>query len=90
MEPKRIYRSGKQEVPGHVPSLIRRNQVVKPGKDITVVAWGAIVREVERAIWLISENIDVELIDLRTIESPIDRATVIQSVKKTGRFPGRS
>ncbi len=87
MEPKRIYRSGKQEVPEDMYRIpIGKAKIVKPGKDITVVAWGAIVREVEKAIKLIeSENIDVELIDLRTI-SPIDRATVIQSVKKTGRF----
>lgn len=86
-EPKRLYRAFKQEVPEEeyiVP--IGKAKVVKQGKDITVVAWGALVREVEKAIKLLEkENIDVELIDLRTIQ-PYDKDTIIESVKKTGRF----
>ncbi len=87
MEPKRIYRSGKQEVPEEMYRIpIGKAKIVKPGKDITVVAWGAIVREVEKAMKMIEdENISVELIDLRTI-NPIDEETIINSVKKTGRF----
>lgn len=87
MEPKRIYRAFKQEVPDEeyiVP--IGKAKLVKEGKDITVVAWGALAREVEKAIKLVEEyGISVELIDLRTI-APLDRETVIQSVQKTGRF----
>jgi pyruvate dehydrogenase E1 component beta subunit len=87
MEPKRIYRAFKQEVPEEeyiVP--IGKAKIVKPGKDITVVAWGALVREVEKAVKdLEAEGISVELIDLRTI-APMDRETIIDSVKKTGRF----
>lgn len=86
-EPKRLYRAFKQEVPEEeyiVP--IGKAKVVKQGKDITVVAWGALVREVEKAIKLLEkENINVELIDLRTIQ-PYDKDTIIESVKKTGRF----
>ena len=87
MEPKRIYRSGKQEVPEEMYRIpIGKAKVVKEGKDITVVAWGAIVREVEKAMKLLEEdNISVELIDLRTI-NPIDEETIMNSVKKTGRF----
>ena len=87
MEPKRIYRSGKQEVPEELYRIpIGKAKVVKEGTDITIVAWGAFVREVEKAIKLIeNENINVELIDLRTI-NPIDEDTIINSVKKTGRF----
>ncbi|HCB66405.1 MAG: 2-oxoisovalerate dehydrogenase [Tenericutes bacterium GWD2_38_27] len=87
MEPKRIYRSGKQEVPEELYRIpIGKAKVVKEGTDITIVAWGAFVREVEKAIKLIeNENISVELIDLRTI-NPIDEDTIINSVKKTGRF----
>jgi len=87
MEPKRIYRAFKQEVPDEeyiVP--IGKAKLVKEGKDITVVAWGALVREVEKAIKLLeSENISVELIDLRTI-APMDVDAIIESVRKTGRF----
>lgn len=87
MEPKRIYRAGKQEVPEDMYRIpIGKAKVVKEGKDVTVVAWGAIVREVEKAMKLLEEdNISVELIDLRTI-NPIDEETILNSVKKTGRF----
>ncbi|MDI6453136.1 alpha-ketoacid dehydrogenase subunit beta [Peloplasma aerotolerans] len=87
MEPKRIYRAGKQEVPEEMYRIpIGKAKVVKKGKDMTVVAWGPIVREVVKAMELIKdENIDIELIDLRTI-NPIDEETIINSVKKTGRF----
>lgn len=89
MEPKRIYRSGKQEVPEEMYRIpIGKAKVIKEGSDVTVVAWGPFVREVEKAMELLKaqgENIDIELIDLRTI-SPIDEETIINSVKKTGRF----
>jgi len=87
LEPKRIYRAFKQEVPTEefiVP--IGKARVVKQGETITVVAWGAMVREVEKAITLLdNEKITVELIDLRTIQ-PYDKQALINSVKKTGRF----
>lgn len=86
MEPKRIYRAFKQEVPETdyiVP--IGKAKIVKPGKDLTIVTWGAMVREVETAMKLLeNEAIDIELIDLRTI-APFDEETIINSVKKTGR-----
>lgn len=86
-EPKRLYRAFKQEVPEEEYTVsIGSAKVVKQGNDITVVAWGALVREVEKAIKLLeNDNIDVELIDLRTIQ-PYDKDTIIESVKKTGRF----
>lgn len=87
MEPKRIYRAFKQEVPDTdyvVP--IGKARIVQKGDDITVVAWGALVREVEQALTLIKdENISIELIDLRTI-APFDVETLVTSVKKTGRL----
>lgn len=88
MEPKRIYRAFKQEVPEEDYTIpIGKAKVVKKGEDITVVAWGALVRETQKAIKTLEEkeDISVELIDLRTI-SPIDKETIIESVKKTGRF----
>jgi len=87
MEPKRIYRAFKQEVPDTdyiVP--IGKAKIVKSGKDITIVAWGAMVREVEAGLKLLeNESISAELIDLRTI-APFDRETILESVKKTGRI----
>ena len=87
MEPKRIYRAGKQEVPAEEYEIpIGKAKVVKEGTHVTVVAWGALVREVEKAMKLLeADGISVELIDLRTI-APLDEETVINSVKKTGRF----
>jgi pyruvate dehydrogenase E1 component beta subunit len=87
LEPKRIYRAFKQEVPEEdyvIP--IGKAKVLKAGKDITVVSWGAFVRDTQKAIEkLEADGYSVEHIDLRTI-SPIDKETIINSVQKTGRF----
>lgn len=87
LEPKRIYRAFKQEIPDQEYEVpIGKAKIVKPGTDITVVAWGAMVREAEKAMKMVEEQgISVELIDLRTI-SPVDKETIINSVKKTGRI----
>jgi pyruvate dehydrogenase E1 component beta subunit len=87
MEPKRIYRAIKQEVSEDKFSIpIGKASVISPGTDITVVAYGAMVREVQKAMVLAKEaGISVELIDLRSIY-PIDRDTIAASVKKTGRI----
>lgn len=87
MEPKRIYRAIKQEVTEEKYSLpLGKAKVVQEGSDITVVAYGAMVRECQKAIAMAQEaGISVELIDLRSIY-PIDRETVGESIRKTGRF----
>lgn len=87
LEPKKIYRAFKQDIPEDdyvIP--IGKAKVLKPGQDLTVVSWGAYVRDVEKAIeTLESQGHSIEHIDLRTI-SPIDKETIINSVQKTGRF----
>jgi pyruvate dehydrogenase E1 component beta subunit len=87
MEPTRIYRAFKQEVPeGYYDIPIGKAKVLEEGTDLTVVAWGAIIRDVQKAIErLKGEGHSIELIDLRTI-SPFDKETIVKSVKKTGRF----
>lgn len=87
MEPKRIYRAIKQEVStGKFKVPIGKAKVIAEGTDITVVAYGAMIREVQKAVALAKkENISVEIIDLRTIY-PIDRETIAESIKKTGRI----
>jgi len=88
LEPKRIYRAFKQEVPEESYEIsIGKAKILKEGEDLTVVSWGAMVRDTEKAIAALeaSENVSIEHIDLRTI-SPIDKETIIQSVQKTGRF----
>jgi len=87
MEPKRIYRAIKQEVSEDKFSIpIGSANVLTKGTDVTVVAWGAMIREVQKAIVMAKDaGISVELIDLRTIY-PIDRDTIASSVKKTGKI----
>lgn len=87
MEPKRVYRAIKQEVSEEKFTLpLDKARVVQEGTDITVVAFGAMIRECQRAIAMAQEaGISVELIDLRSIY-PIDRETVGNSIRKTGRM----
>ena len=86
LEPKRIYRAFKQDVPEDAYELpIGKAKVVKEGEDITVVAWGAMVPDVQKAVQDLGDEVNPEIIDLRTI-SPIDRETIVESVKKTGRL----
>lgn len=87
MEPKRIYRAIKQEVREEKFTVpIGKAKVLAEGSDLTVVTYGAYVRDVQKAMmYAKEEGISVELIDLRTIK-PLDRETVAGSVRKTGRL----
>jgi len=86
LEPKRIYRASRDEVPeGDYLVPLGQAKVVREGTDVTVVAWGAMVREALRAADLVApEGIAAEVIDLRTI-SPMDDETIAASIQKTGR-----
>jgi pyruvate dehydrogenase E1 component beta subunit len=86
MEPKRIYRAIREEVPeGDYTIPLGKAKLVQEGRDVTVVAWGAMIREVLNAAeQLKGDKIDLEVIDLRTI-SPMDVETIITSIRKTGR-----
>ncbi|HEY8363547.1 MAG TPA: alpha-ketoacid dehydrogenase subunit beta [Tissierellaceae bacterium] len=86
LEPKRIYRAFKQEVPEEAYELpIGKAKIVEEGEDVTIITWGAMVRDVQKASEMVKEKgIYPEIIDLRTI-SPMDRETFVESVKKTGR-----
>lgn len=86
LEPKRIYRAIKQEVSEEKFSVpIGKAKVLAQGTDVTVVAYGAMIREVQKAMMLAKEaGYSVELIDLRTIY-PLDKETIAASIKKTGR-----
>lgn len=84
LEPSRLYRSVKQEVPEEAYTLpIGKAKIVKKGADVTVVAWGSMLRTAAAALKNCQH--DVELIDLRTL-SPYDRDTILASVQKTGRL----
>ncbi|MFQ5842383.1 MAG: alpha-ketoacid dehydrogenase subunit beta [Thermodesulfobacteriota bacterium] len=86
LEPKRVYRAIKEEVPdGEYAVSIGEARVVREGDDVTVICWGAMVREVLNAAERIKEEgVNSEVIDLRTI-SPLDDETILISVEKTGR-----
>lgn len=86
LEPKRIYRAFRQDVPVEPYELpIGKAKLVQEGEDATIVTWGAMVRDVQKAAELVKEKgVNPEILDLRTI-SPMDRDAIIDSVKKTGR-----
>lgn len=85
-EPKRIYRQYKEEVPDDGEALpLDTCFVLRDGEDLTVVTWGAHVKEcLEAAELLDREGVSTEVIDVATLK-PLDFATIHESVRKTGR-----
>ena len=85
LEHKALYRI-KGEVPeGYYTTPLRQAAVMREGKDVTIVATMKMVHEaLAAAAELAKEGIEAEVIDLRTIR-PYDAATVLASVRKTGR-----
>ena len=85
-EPKRIYRAAKGDVPeGDYTVPLGQAKVVRAGRHVTIVTWGAMLYEsLEAANQASAQGVDVEVVDLRTLW-PLDIETVITSVKKTGR-----
>jgi len=85
-EPKRIYRASKGEVPeGDYAVELGKAKVVRDGKGVTVVAWGAMVHDVLTAAEEVAaQGVDCEVIDLRTLW-PLDIDALVASVQKTGR-----
>jgi len=86
LEPTRLYRAEKQEVPEEPYEVpLRRAAVIREGRDLTIVAWGAMVPVArEAAAAAEAEGVGAEILDLRTL-NPMDRETVLASVRKTGR-----
>jgi 2-oxoisovalerate dehydrogenase E1 component beta subunit len=87
MEPKILYRASIEQVPVDPFYLpLDKAEILKPGKDITIVSYGQPLYICSQAITAAERDFgcSVELIDLRTVY-PWDRETVLDSVKKTGR-----
>lgn len=88
MEPKILYRSAEEFVPRDAYTLpLDKAEVLKKGKDLTVISYGQPLYLCSAAIEALEKDIkglSIELIDLRAIY-PWDRATVLESVNKTGR-----
>jgi len=89
LEHKRLYREtfGRAAYPGPEYCIpFGKAKIVRPGKDLTVLTYGAVVPRALQAAQKIhrDKGIDVELIDLRSL-SPYDWETIAESVKKTSR-----
>lgn len=86
LEHKRMYRLVKGEVPdGDVTVPIGPAAVRRPGKDLSVFAYGWMLHESLRAAELVEpEGIDVEVVDIRTLV-PLDKEAILQSVAGTNR-----
>lgn len=87
LEPARIYRAIKADVPEEPYTLsLGKARVVREGRDVTVLAWGAHVRTLKEAAQRLEAEggEDLEIIDVRSL-APFDFETVIASVTKTGR-----
>ena len=86
MESEQMY-GDKGEVPeGEYTLPIGVAEIKRPGKDVTLVSFGKILKEaIIAAEELSKEGIDCEIIDLRTIR-PLDYQTIFESVKKTNRL----
>ncbi len=86
-ESKALYRAFREEVPEEEETIpLGTSQVVQEGKDLTMVAYGAMMRPTLEAAALLKDRdgIDAEVIDLLTI-APLDDELFTQSVRKTGR-----
>ena len=86
MEPKRLYRQYKEVVADDGEALpLDVCFVLREGTDVTLVTWGAQVKEtLEAAEALAKEGISAEVIDVATLK-PLDFDTIAESVSKTGR-----
>jgi len=87
LEHMKLYRSFRDEVPEEQYTVpLGKAAVAKEGSDVTVVAYGYMVREALKAAeQLEKDNVSAEVIDLRTV-SPVDYETIVKSVEKTGRM----
>jgi 2-oxoisovalerate dehydrogenase E1 component beta subunit len=85
-EHKKMYRSVRGDVPdGEYTVPLGKAQVTHPGNQVTVVAYGLMAHyALEAADRVVDDNISVEVVDLRTLR-PLDRETVLESVRKTGK-----
>ncbi len=86
LEPKRIYRAVRQEVTDDGKALpLDVCYVLREGSDVSLITWGAMVREtLAAARTLAEEGVSAEVVDVATLK-PLDAATILTSVGKTGR-----
>jgi 2-oxoisovalerate dehydrogenase E1 component beta subunit len=85
MEPKKIYRAVKTELPeGPYEVPLGKAAITRAGKHVTVIGYGAMIpTALEAAAALEKDGVDVEVLDLRTLQ-PYDTEAILASVSKTG------
>ncbi len=84
-EPKRRYHERAEVDESASPVPLHSARLVRPGTDVTLIAYGPMVKTcLDAAEAATEEGRDLEVIDLRTL-SPLDMAIVLESVQKTGR-----
>jgi 2-oxoisovalerate dehydrogenase E1 component beta subunit len=85
-EPKRRYWEKSELDPDATPDPLHQARVVRPGRDVTVAAYGPMVRvALDAATAAEADGHQLEVLDLRTL-SPLDTGTVLESVRRTGRL----
>ena len=86
LEPIRLYRSVKEDVPDQpIRVPIGEARVVRGGGDVTIITYGSMTRESRQAAEKLAElDVQAEIIDLRTL-TPLDSDTVLASVRSTHR-----
>lgn len=85
LEPKRLYRDAREEVPADETMPLGQASVRREGTDVTVLTYGGMVPVVlDAAEQAAASGIRVEVVDLRTL-APVDVGTILRSVAKTGR-----
>ena len=86
LEPIRLYRAVKEEVPDiYYTTDIGQVRVEREGKDITLISWGAMMKETRTAAAALEDaGVSVEVLDVLTL-SPLDAAGIVASARKTGR-----
>ncbi len=86
LEPKRLYRAVSEEVEANGKSLpLDQGFILREGKDVTLVTWGAMVRDsLAAADFLAKSGIDSEVIDVAVL-NPFNPEMIVESVNKTGR-----
>ncbi len=86
LEPIRLYRAVKEEVPDlYYTTDLGPVRVEREGTEITLISWGAMMKETRSAASTLEESgVSVEVLDVRTL-SPLDHDGIVRSVEKTGR-----
>jgi pyruvate dehydrogenase E1 component beta subunit len=86
-EHKALYHAAKEDMPDEPETMdIGRAHVVREGRELTLIAWGAMLRVAREAAEVLEaeDGVSAEIVDVLTV-APLDRETVVRSVAKTGR-----